>query len=147
MLGTWRWNVGFGLVGTVLTVAFSLGANPLSVVLLRSAYAFIAFFVLAYAVRTVLAVILKPPALIGESEGTESAESETGAKLDIQTPDETADLNELLKRQMQEGVSTNGAQKQEAAGAFKPLNPPQLLSTKNSQPEELAKAIRHLTGE
>lgn len=148
MLGTWRWNVGFGLIGTVLTVAFSLGANPLPVVLLRSAYAFIAFFVLAYAVRTVLAIILKPPALIGESsDGLESAESETGAQLDIQTPDETADLNELLKRQMQEVVSTDGAHKQEAASAFKPLNPPQLLSTKNSQPEELAKAIRHLTGE
>ncbi|WP_337098878.1 hypothetical protein [Paenibacillus sp. YIM B09110] len=148
MLGTWRWNVGLGFVGTVLTVAFSLGANPPGVVLLRSVYAFIAFFVLAYAVRAVFAIILKPPALIGEpSESAEAAGSLTGGQLDLQTPNESDDLNELLKKQMREDNSTVGAQKQEAVSAFQPLNPPQLLSTKNSQPEELAKAIRHLTGE
>lgn len=46
MFGTWRWNVVFGIFGTVLTVAFSIGNNPITVMLLRSMYAFIAFLFL-----------------------------------------------------------------------------------------------------
>jgi hypothetical protein len=145
MLGTWRWNVVFGIFGTVLTVAFSIGNNPISVMLLRSMYAFIAFFVLAYGVRAVLAYILQPPTLVGEQ--IEDDESK-GTQLDLQTPDESADINQLLKSQLQDGAANSSAdaQSNEATG-FRPLNPPQLLSTKNTQPEELVKAIRHLTGE
>ncbi|MEV5024731.1 hypothetical protein [Paenibacillus sp. LPE1-1-1.1] len=145
MLGTWRWNVVFGIFGTVLTVAFSIGNNPITVMLLRSMYAFIAFFVLAYGVRAILAYILQPPAIVGEL--TEEEEGK-GGQLDLQTPDESADLNEMLKSQLQAGGAAPNAdaQNKDAAG-FKPLSPPQLLSTKNTQPEELVKAIRHLTGE
>lgn len=150
MLGTWRWNVGFGLFGAILTIAFSIGANPVPVMLLRSLYAFIAFFVLSYAVRAVLAFILKPPAMIGEQAGPSDGSADgVGEKLDMRTPDETDDLNQLLKSRIQEGAPADAVQKQEqeSTSQFKPLNPPQLLSAKNSQPEELAKAVRHLTGE
>lgn len=145
MLGTWRWNVGLGIVGAVLTVAFSIGNNPLSVMLLRSVYAFTAFFVLAFVVRAVLAYILQPPSLVGEQ--TEQDEGK-GLQFDVQTPDETEDLNELLKSQLQDGASTASAQEQsKEANTFKPLSPPHLISTQKKQPEELAQAIRHLTGE
>lgn len=145
MLGTWRWNVVFGIFGTVLTVAFSIGDNPVTVMLLRSMYAFIAFFVLAYGVRSILAYILQPPSLVGEQ--TEVDEGK-GIQLDLQTPDESMDINQMLKSQLQDGGSAPSADalSNETAG-FRPLNPPQLLSTKNTQPEELVKAIRHLTGE
>ncbi|WP_138751565.1 hypothetical protein [Paenibacillus sinopodophylli] len=145
MLGTWRWNVVFGILGTVLTAAFSIGNNPIVVMLLRSMYAFIAFFVLAYGVRAVLAYILQPPALVGDTSEDEDGK---GTQFDLRTPDESADLNDLLKSQQQDGgtLPTTDSSNQPAAD-FKPLTPPQLRSTKNTQPEELVKAIRHLTGE
>ncbi|CAM3939169.1 hypothetical protein L1N85_01120 [Paenibacillus alkaliterrae] len=145
MLGTWRWNVVFGLIGTVLTVAFSIGNNPISVMLLRSVYAFIAFFVLAYGVRVVLAFILQPPSLVGEHSEQDVGK---GNQFDMQTPDETYDLNQLLKSQLQDGAIPPSVETpSNEAADFRPLNPPQLLSAKNTQPEELVKAIRHLTGE
>lgn len=145
MLGTWRWNIGFGLFGIVLTVVFSISSNPLSVILLRSVYAFIAFFILAYAVRAILAIILRPPAMMGEQP---DSQEDKGTKLDLTTPDETDDINQMLKSQIQEGLDHgSGGKEEEAASAFQPLNPPQLVSKKNMQPEELTKAIRHLTGE
>ncbi|WP_141500756.1 hypothetical protein [Paenibacillus luteus] len=147
MLGTWRWNVVFGILGTVLTVAFSIGNNPITVMLLRSMYAFIAFFVLAYGVRGLLAYILVPPSLVGELP-EEMDEEGKGAQFDLKTPDEAQELNNLLKSQMQEGTSTSSAASlSNEEKDFRPLTPPQLLSTKNTEPEELVKAIRHLTGE
>ncbi|MGO4347996.1 hypothetical protein BK120_19445 [Paenibacillus sp. FSL A5-0031] len=145
MFGTWRWNVVFGIFGTVLTVAFSIGNNPITVMLLRSMYAFIAFFVLAYGVRAILAYILQPPALIGSEIEDEEGK---GSQLDLQTPDESEDINQLLKSQIKDGAGKQPIETQkDDASDFRPLNPPQLLNTKNTQPEELVKAIRHLTGE
>lgn len=145
MLGTWRWNVVFGIFGTVLTVAFSIGNNPIIVMLLRGMYAFIAFFVLAYGVRAILAYILQPPSLVGEQPEDDEGK---GKQLDYQTPDESADINQMLKSQLKDGNTAPSAysQSNEVTG-FRPLSPPQLLSAKNTQPEELVKAIRHLTGE
>ncbi|MFF2888099.1 hypothetical protein [Paenibacillus sp. NPDC057967] len=148
MQGTWRWNVVFGITGIVLTVLFSIGNNPLSVIMLRSLYAFIAFFALAYPARFLMAFILKPPAMIGDSQDTDEAK---GSSLDMTTPDEDEDLNELLKAQMQGATPAEeqgqGAGNDEAAPGFRPLTPPQFVSTTNKQPEDLAKALRHLTGE
>jgi hypothetical protein len=144
MFGTWRWNVVFGFIGTVLTVAFSIGNNPVSVMLLRSMYAFIAFFVLAFAMRAVLAYILQPPSISGEQPEQDEG---IGRQLDMLTPDESDELNQMLKSQLQDGTTTPVNEVQANAAAFRPLNPPQLLSSKNTQPEELVKAIRHLTGE
>ncbi len=146
MLGTWRWNVVIGIVGFVLTIAFSFANNPLTVVLLRSVYAFFSCFLLAYVFRFIWKQILQPPALVSELEPSDS-EAGKGTQLDMKTPDESEDLNELLKAQLQDGaVNADERNSKEEAG-FRPLNPPQLLSTKNTEPEELAKAIRHLTGE
>ncbi|RJE86776.1 hypothetical protein D3P07_16430 [Paenibacillus sp. 1011MAR3C5] len=150
MQGTWRWNVVFGLTGVVLTVLFSIGNNPLSVIMLRSLYAFIAFFALAYPARFLMAFILKPPAMIGDSQDSDETK---GSSLDMTTPDEGEDLNELLKAQMQGSNSAEvqeqkGVGNHEAAPDFRPLTPPQFVSATNKQqPEDLAKALRHLTGE
>lgn len=150
MQGTWRWNVVFGITGVVLTVLFSIGNNPLSVIMLRSLYAFVAFFVLAYPARYVFASIFKPPAMIGDLQESEEAK---GHSLDMTTPDEGEDLNELLKAQMQGATPSEGqpemkgAATEEAEAGFQPLTPPQFVSATNKQPEEMAKALRHLTGE
>ncbi len=148
MLGTWRWNAGFGLFGTVLTILFSFGNNPWSVVLLRGIYAFIAFFVVAYGMRAVLAFILRPPAIVGEPPAEDTAK---GAALDLVTPEDRDDLNDLLKSRLN-GEETGGAEGNGPAGQaeavpFRPLTPPKLVSAQDKGPDELAKAIRHLTGE
>ncbi|MFD0587560.1 hypothetical protein ACFQZE_06070 [Paenibacillus sp. GCM10027627] len=150
MLGTWRWNVAFGLLGIGLTVLFSIDSNPLTVTLLRSLYAFLAFFALGYAARLAAGIILKPPAIIAEPSSEEEQQDggERGGQLDLRTPDEMDDLNDLLKQQLQGGTAESKEMEpvQMDAG-FKPLSPPQFVSTTNKQPEELAKALRHLTGE
>ncbi|WP_168122230.1 hypothetical protein [Paenibacillus sp. HB172176] len=145
MLGTWRWNAAFGLLGIGLTVLFSYSDNPWSVIMIRALYACATFFVLGYAARGALGIILKPPALIGEIE---DEQEDKGGQLDLSTPDESEDLNAMLKEQLQ-GANANGEPgKDGKSEGFKPLSPPQLVSTSNNkQPEELAKALRHLTGE
>lgn len=151
MLGTWRWNAALGILGLGLTFLFSIGNNPLSVVMLRGLYAFSAFFVLAYVARTILALILKPPVLVGESPdaATDSnADEMKGSQLDLSTPDESDNLNEMLKSQLQGGhAASSGYTDAQKDAQFRPLAPPQFVSTTNKQPEELAKAVRHLTGE
>lgn len=147
MLGTWRWNVAFGILGIALTALFSFGNNPPAVVLLRGLYAFAAFFLLAYVARVVLALILQPPTMSLPVE-TQTEPSEKGQQLDLTTPDEGDDLNDLLKAQLQGGSSDDSPSNQAPQEAeFRPLAPPQFVSTTNKQPEELAKAIRRLTGE
>lgn len=142
MIGNWRWNVGLGIVGAVLTLLFSIGKNPLSVMLMRSMYAFIAFVAIAFVMRIALAFILRPPVM----QQTETAEEEgKGTQLDLQTPDESDDLNQMLKSQM-DSHKAHEVQQQEQSSPFKPLTPPKLVSTQNKEPEELAKAIRHLSG-
>ncbi|GGG80616.1 hypothetical protein [Paenibacillus radicis (ex Gao et al. 2016)] len=154
MIGTWRWNLVMGLVGAALTMLFSIGKNPLDVMLLRSLYAFIAFVVLAFILRAAISIILQPPAMNAGSELAQAANEEgKGTALDLYTPDEGDDINELLKAQLGEGSHSTAErtekadqEQQQAAEQFRPLNPPQLLSTENKDPEQLVKAIRHLTG-
>ncbi|MUT66378.1 hypothetical protein [Paenibacillus sp. NEAU-GSW1] len=152
MIGTWRWNVGMGLAGSVLTLLFSIGKNPLDVMLIRSVYAFIAFAVLAFILRAAFAFILRPPAIEAVPEGAETA-GEKGSTLDLITPDESEDINNLLKTQLEEGArpvkqqtEVDAKPVEDAESSFRPLNPPQLVTAPTKDPEQLAQAIRHLTG-
>ncbi|MGG4146176.1 hypothetical protein ABEW34_24035 [Paenibacillus algorifonticola] len=147
MIGNWRWNVGLGLTGVILTILFSLGKNAVTVILLRSVYAFIAFVVIAFILRAVLTFILKPPALLDNGAAEEDG---IGTQFNLTTPDESEDLNQLLKdgldiRPAQVEADSKQSMEQEHE-PFRPLAPPQLVSAQNKEPEELAKVVRHLTG-
>ncbi|WP_099520661.1 hypothetical protein [Paenibacillus sp. BIHB 4019] len=147
MIGNWRWNVGLGLTGVILTILFSLGKNAVTVILLRSVYAFIAFVVIAFILRAVLTFILKPPALLDNGAAEEDG---IGTQFNLTTPDESEDLNQLLKdgldiRPAQDEADSKLPMEQEQE-PFRPLAPPQLVSAQNKEPEELAKVVRHLTG-
>ncbi|KQO04398.1 hypothetical protein [Paenibacillus sp. Leaf72] len=147
MIGNWRWNVGLGLTGVILTILFSLGKNAVTVMLLRSVYAFIAFVVIAFILRAVLTFILKPPALLDNGAAEEDG---IGTQFNLTTPDESEDLNQLLKdgldiRPAQDEADSKQPMEQEQE-PFRPLAPPQLVSAQNKEPEELAKVVRHLTG-
>ncbi|GGD68175.1 hypothetical protein [Paenibacillus nasutitermitis] len=141
MMGSWRWNVGLGLFGVVLTFLFSLDSNGLGVSAVRSVYAFIAFFVLAYLFRIVLAAVFREIVTKPVQE-PETMDENKGSTVDMSTPDETDQLNEMLRMQLDGNVKTDTDEQV----PFQPLTPPKLVSTQNKEPEELAKAIRHLTG-
>ncbi|AZN40877.1 hypothetical protein [Paenibacillus albus] len=143
MLGSWRWNVSLGIGGSLLTLLFSLGSNGLAISSLRCLYAFFAFFVLAYLFRALLAFILQPGSTATEPSYTMPEQDPAiGQSVDYSTPETSEDLNQLLKNQLDGKAELESGQKQ----AFQPLTPPKLVSTQNKEPEELAKAIRHLTG-
>ncbi|WP_379227560.1 hypothetical protein [Paenibacillus sp. GCM10023250] len=130
-----------GLGGSLLTLLFSIGGNGPAITGLRCLYAFIVFFALAFLFRAALAVILKPrPAAMQQAAAAE--EQPKGQAIDYSTPDQSEELRELL------GYRTDGDATPESSrqADFKPLSPPKLVSTHNKEPEELAKAIRHLTG-
>jgi flagellar biosynthesis/type III secretory pathway M-ring protein FliF/YscJ len=135
MVGTWRWNVWFGAFGALLTFVFSLSSNLLSTTLIRCSYAFLAFLVVAFGLRYVVGVALHPSA-----DGTSlKLAEERGAKLDLVTPEDD-DLQIRMKEQWADG-------KNDANSGFQPLKPQRLVSLDDSDPEELAKAIRSLTDE
>ncbi|UVI32522.1 hypothetical protein [Paenibacillus spongiae] len=142
MIGTWRWNAVLGICGGLLTFIFSLSSNGLTITAMRFVYAFAVFFALAYLFRAVLALILRTPAVTMREEEAPDVTEEKGSLVDLSTPDESDELSGMLKLQL-EGKPK--AENQQPA-LFKPLQPEKLVSTPNKEPDELAKAIRHLTG-
>jgi len=134
MKGNLRFNLVFGVIGFVLTLLFSLTNNLFMTSVIRGLVSFAAWFALAFLLRWVWTMASTPQAE-SESHDVEQEDAKTGTRLDLTTPDESDELNELLK------PKTDMSQERDAG--FTPLNPPKLVSKKD--PEELAKAVRHLT--
>ncbi|WP_054958691.1 hypothetical protein [Paenibacillus dakarensis] len=136
MIGNLRINIGAGLIGFILTLVFSLQNNLWLTSLIRAGAAFAIWFALAYLLRWVFTVAGEPAkdSAQGREGNSDAADDQLGNRLDMVTPDEDEELMELIKPEPE--------QRQEGSG-FVPLKPPKLVSTKD--PEELAKAVRHLT--
>lgn len=134
LFGSLRINLWSGVVGSILTFVLSVGSNLLTTSLIRGLIAFVFWFLLAFVLRWTLGVVARPD--LGNAQSRASSQVDgVGKNLDLTTPDENENLNDLLKpKPEQTDVGDNG---------FAPLNPPKLVSNKN--PEELAKAVRHLT--
>lgn len=143
MTGTWRWNIVLGFVAAIPTFLVSYASNPLGVSGIRAVYAFTAMFVLSFALRAMLGMALRPPVLRDEAG---AAEENKGGQLDLTTPDETDDLNGMLKRQWEApgAVQTPEKSGQQADVGFQPLQPPRLTSVKQQEPGKLAEAIRSM---
>jgi hypothetical protein len=128
----------FGLIGFVFTFLTNSGHNLVGTSLIRGIYGFIIWFVLAFLLRWVLGVIIGESSESSDHEpGFEVYDEALGAKLDIQTPDEDAELKDLLTPKPEAGSAN--------VEGFTPLQPPKLVTMKD--PEELAKAVRHLKEE
>ncbi|MFC4598965.1 hypothetical protein [Cohnella hongkongensis] len=142
MKGSWRFTIGFGVFGALLTCVISLSNNPLGTTLLRSLYAFLAFAALALALSFVLGQLLAPgkPAAAAAESGPDR-----GSVLDLTTPDEGEALSEMLKEQWTDGRPEATAD--EEVKGFQPLQPKRVVSLDNPNPEEVAQAIRRLTDE
>ena len=134
MKGNLRFNLVFGVIGFIWTLLFSLTNNLFMTSVIRGLVSFVAWFLLAFLLRWVWTVISSPQEHASPQGGKEE-DKQTGNRLDLTTPDESDELNELLKPKPD--------QSNENGNGFTPLNPPKLVSTKD--PEELAKAVRHLT--
>lgn len=134
MIGNLLINLLFGLTGFILTFLVSYGNNLLVTSLMRGLLGFVVWFMLAFFLRWVLGSIVKQSS---PQEELDINDEELGAKLDISAPSEDEELLNLLKQKPgQDGQGSEG---------FTPLSPPKLVSLKD--PEELAKAVRHLKEE
>lgn len=156
MYGNWRINLISGLAGSILVFLVALSKNPIYISLFRALYGFITFFVIAYIMRFILASFIFPKETTLSDVSEEKDETEevtSGQNIDYIAHNEDENLQDLLKQQLagqfsstdREIVEDNISESKEPM--FKPLKPTQLFSNKSVQPEEMSKAIRHLTGE
>ncbi|WP_229696125.1 hypothetical protein [Paenibacillus albidus] len=131
-------NLIFGLVGFFFTFITTYGNNLLQTSIIRGLFGFVVWFVLAFLLRWVLGFITKSSASPeAVDDNPEEGGEALGVKLDISTPDEDDELRNLLK--------PKPAPEERNSEGFTPLQPPKLVSMKD--PEELAKAVRHLKEE
>ncbi|WP_059053505.1 hypothetical protein [Paenibacillus senegalimassiliensis] len=137
MTGKLRYYFLLGFIGFLISFAASAGNNLFMTSFIRGLISFAVWFLLAFAGGWMLSFLKEMPSgnsLEGEDEF--ASEEGKGGNLDLTTPDESEELNDLLKP---EPASAEDA-------PFAPLNPPKLVKTPDDKdPEELAKIVRHLT--
>lgn len=138
MIGSFRWNLLAGLIGFCGTMLISLPKNVWKTALVQSAYSFLFLFIFLFAVRWVLGFMIQAsnasaPAHAVPGDTKEEA-FRKGQSIDLSTPDE-------------------GVYPQDPAAApaedsgFAPLNPPKLTTKLDANPEDLVKALRHMSEE
>ncbi|MHA0855989.1 hypothetical protein [Paenibacillus sp. CMAA1364] len=130
-----RFELFLGALGFVITFVTSSIHNVFMTSLIRASIAFVIWFVIATICKRVLSIMTTQPVDIDISEEAEPHEDQKGTRFDLTLPNDTEDLNELLKPKAD---SSNADEL-----GFAPLNPPKLIS--GQDPEQLAKAVRHLT--
>jgi hypothetical protein len=126
MIGTIRWNLALGCFGFILNYMLSFSSNVFSTAFTRSLISGVILFLLAFLFRWFLGTIFDPA----------PAEPNVGNKFDFITPDESAEIHHLIRSDIE-------AEKEESV--FAPLNPPKLVSKQNLDPEEMVKALRHMS--
>jgi hypothetical protein len=144
MIGNLRWNITFGVIGFIFPFIFSLGANPLSTILLRSFYSMVIMFAFGFCIRWILGTVAGLNSLRNGSDSAE--EKHVGVNINAVTPIEDESLHEIIKQ----NVTHNRSTSTEELNSFSPLHPPKLVTKDNDkpdqlQPEKLAEAIRHLS--
>jgi hypothetical protein len=146
MIGNMKWNLGFSLVGMLLTFLFSWLHNPFLTALTRSLYCFALLFVFVFVVRFFLGTI-------ANIEWEKAADKEeVGTHIDLTTPDETEEIQEALKQAASDTTITDTAErKNDEQGVpkpeekpFSPLNPPRLKSIDKST-DQLVRAVRQMS--
>ncbi|GIO83819.1 hypothetical protein J25TS5_07510 [Paenibacillus faecis] len=138
MSGKLGYYLLFGFIGFLITYAVSAGNNLFMTSFIRGLIAFAVWFLLAFAANWVITFLKEQEPRPDVRDLTDALkEQDKGASLDLTTPDQSEELNDLLKQ-----TPKDQSQTQE----FTPLNPPKLVKTLDDKdPEELAKVVRHLT--
>lgn len=138
MTGKMRYYLLLGFIGFLITFAVSAGNNLFMTSFIRGLISFAVWFALSFVANWMFGFLKEMPGSFGDGQD-ESLLSEQGkgGNLDLTTPDESEQLNDLLK--------PAPASSEEAAD-FTPLSPPKLVKTPDDKdPEELVKVVRHLT--
>lgn len=140
MKGSLRWNAVWAGFGFLITFLLSLRHNILTTSLLRGLISGLIFFLLLYVgrflIRTVIGDQGEPKRPFTAAAAKPADESQLGQSLDLTTPDEGDELNQLLKPQ-QPGTEE----------AFAPLDPPKLSTRITDDPNRMAQALRQMTEE
>jgi hypothetical protein len=138
MIGSIRWNFIFALIGGLLTFLNSITNNIFTTSLMKSGLSFLAFFLAAFIFRWLLGTMV---GLKGSPDFTSlKGDAHKGTRLDLTTPNEDNELQNLLK--------PDGRPEEEKNETFSPLTPPKLATKKNvetMEPEELANALRRIS--
>lgn len=143
MTGSMRWNIYIGATGAIITFLASFSSNILTTSLLRSLYSFVLLFIVMFAFRWVLGLLLEWNFSLKTEPGNDS--SGKGQTIDLITPDDDSTAGQGSGV---EGVSTDSSStsdEDEGSGQFSPLDPPKLATREKAPAEELAKAVRHLS--
>ncbi|WP_138493954.1 hypothetical protein [Paenibacillus pinistramenti] len=141
MAGKMLFNWLFGGVGFLLTLIVSSSHNLFITSIIRSLIAFVIWFLLAFGIRWMFGMLQTGHAPVNAKAPTGKEDGEKkGLRFDMTTPDENEAIHDMLKPSEHETSETN-----QGAASFQPLNPPRLVKTADRDPEELAKAVRHLT--
>ncbi|MDF2657326.1 MAG: hypothetical protein K0Q94_117 [Paenibacillus sp.] len=139
MIGSYRWNLVLGTLGFALTFILSIEYNFIWRTLMSSVYSFLIIFVAAFALRWILGTLigLKPQPVSDSGQPMESQlpDEPVGQTVDTATPDDQDQLNEMLKEQLNRSDSE----------PFVPLQPKKLATVQETEAQELAQAVRHLT--
>ncbi|MBD2862778.1 hypothetical protein [Paenibacillus oceani] len=139
MIGSYRWNLVLGTLGFALTFILSIEYNFFWRTLMSSVYSFFIIFVAAFALRWILGTLigLKPQPVSDSGQPMESQlpDEPVGQTVDTATPDDQDQLNEMLKEQLNRSDSE----------PFVPLQPKKLATVQETEAQELAQAVRHLT--
>lgn len=140
MIGKLRYCWLFGFIGFLITLAISTGNNLFMTSLVRGLISFVVWFALSYAAFWMFDAQREQTKHSKDEEiATTFSEQGKGGNYDLITPDESDELNDLLKQPPVNSVNIND---------FSPLNPPKLVKTTNDKhAEELVKVVRHLTEE
>lgn len=138
MTGKLRYYFLLGFIGFLISFAASAGNNLFMTSFIRGLISFAVWFLLAFAGGWMLGFLKEMPGGNSfEDENEFASEEGKGSNLDLTTPDESEELNDLLKP---------APASAEEDVPFAPLNPPKLVKTTDDKdPEELAKIVRHLT--
>lgn len=143
MSGKVKYYLLIGFIGFLITFAVSSGSNLLATSLLRGGLAFVAWAALAFVGNWMLNFMREHGETSEESQMLAAiSEQVKGGNLDLTTPDESDEINDLLKQPIEGAIPSTNQED------FAPLNPPKLVKTPNdNDPEELVKVVRHLTEE
>lgn len=139
MAGKMKACILFGFIGFLITYAVSAGNNMFMTSLFRGMLAFAVWFLLSYVGIWVYNFLKEQE--VKEDDEVISAILQAqgkGGNLDLTTPDQSDELNDLLKQPPGDSSQIHD---------FAPLNPPKLTKIDDKDPEELAKVVRHLTEE
>jgi hypothetical protein len=131
-------NLLIGALGFVITFLTSSINNLYMTSLIRSSIALVIWFLLSLVFKWIIGTMTTRPNDETWEEGeikSDTVRDQRGVRFDLTLPDDSEELNDLLKPKPESSI--------EGEHGFMPLNPPKLVSAQD--PEQLAKAVRHLT--